>query len=237
MLRTAKQLTGLRMGATDGEIGRVHEFLFDDKHWTIRYLVADTGGWLAGRQVLISPVALEPVNELEGVLPVRLTRARIEESPPVSSELPVSRQHEVEFLGYYGWPNYWYGPLAWGASAYPLPYAPAPEADRVADEAAGDPHLRSTSAVTGYHISAKDGEIGHVDDFIIDDESWAIRYLVVDTRNWWFGKQVVIAPQWISHIDWAESKVSVDLTRDEIKAAPEYEGVDRHQASLPERPS
>ncbi|MEX1049700.1 MAG: PRC-barrel domain-containing protein [Akkermansiaceae bacterium] len=238
MLRTAKQLKGLKLRALDGEIGRIHEFLFDDAHWTVRYLVADTGTWLTGRQVLISPSALEPVDAQAGLLPVRLSQAQIEDSPPVSSDEPVSRQHERYFYGYYGWPNYWYGPMAWGASSYPLAHSPGPAdaalgspgapvdapagASGVSAEETGDPHLRSTAAVSGYHIGASDGEIGHVEDFIIDDETWAIRYIVVDTRNWWYGNQVLISPRWIKDIYWAEMKVSVDLTREQIKAAPAY---------------
>jgi hypothetical protein len=253
MLRTAKQLKGLKLGALDDEIGRIREFLFDDAHWTVRYLVADTGTWLTDRRVLISPSSLEPVDTQAGLLPVRLTREQIEGSPPISSDEPVSRQHERYFYGYYGWPNYWYGPMAWGASTYPLAHSPGPEdaslgspgtaTDTAADaniapsdsEPAGDPHLRSTDAVTGYHIGAADGDIGHVEDFIIDDETWAIRYIVVDTRNWWYGKQVLISPQWIKDIDWAQMKVFVNHTREDIKNAPEYmeETLDReYEAGL-----
>ena len=249
MLITAKQLNGLKLGAKDGEIGKIHEFLFDDEHWTIRYLVADTGTWLTGRQVLISPYSLEPLDDVHGVLPVRLTKQEIEDSPSVATHEPVSRQHENEFYGYYGWPAYWYGPLAWGASAYPLAHSPAtavagttgvpaPDTGVAEDKEKGDPHLRSTRAVSGYHIGATDGDIGHVEDFIIDDETWAIRYMVVDTRNWWFGKHILVSPRWIKSVDWAQMKVFVNLTKDAIKQAPEYtdaglnrdyeEGLHRH---------
>ena len=89
-------------------------------------------------------------------------------------------------------------------------------------EKAWDPHLRSTHDVSGYHIQAADGEIGHVEDFIIDDETWAIRYLIVDTRNWWPGKKVLVSPQWIERVSWSESKVFVNLSRETIKQSPEY---------------
>ena len=65
-----------------------------------------------------------------------------------------------------------------------------------------DPHLRSSAAVTGYHIQATDGDIGHVEDFLLDDRSWTIRFMVVDTTNWWAGEKVLIAPAWIERVDW-----------------------------------
>ena len=85
-----------------------------------------------------------------------------------------------------------------------------------------NPHLRSTKDVSGHHIEAKDGEIGRVEGFIIDDENWAIRYLVIDTKNWWGGKKVLISPQWIDRISWEDLKVFVSLTRERIKQSPEY---------------
>ncbi len=221
MLQRAKELSGYTLGASDGEIGKVSEFYFDDRNWTVRYLVADTGGWLSGRQVLISPYALDPANKGSKVIPVDLTRAQIEKSPALATDRPVSRQYEGDYYSYYGWPAYWGGPYTWGLNAYPMRgparWAEASRLDR--DE---DPHLRSTEAVTGRDIQAKDGEIGHVEDFVIDDETWTIRYLIVDTKNWWPGKKVLISTQWIERISWEESKVFINLTREAIKQGPEY---------------
>jgi uncharacterized protein YrrD len=243
MLRRATELSDYKLGAIDGEIGKVIEFYFDDRSWTIRYLVAETGGWLSLRQVLISPYALGPAKEDAGVIPVDLTREQIEKSPSFNSDRPVSRRYERDYYSYYGWPGYWGGPYAWGLSPYPMrgrrdwpevnrqavddSYGTgqahgldeSSEARRGADE---DPHLRSTADVTGRDIQAQDGEIGHVGDFVIDDETWAIRYLIVDTRNWWPGKKVLISTRWIERISWSESKVFINLTRDAIKRAPEY---------------
>ncbi|MEO8053096.1 MAG: PRC-barrel domain-containing protein, partial [Acidobacteriota bacterium] len=109
MLRKAKDLSGYKLAASDGEIGKVKEFYFDDQSWTVRYLVADTGGWLSGRQVLISPYALDPANEGRNVIPVDLTKHQIEKSPSLDSNKPVSRQYELEYYPYYGWPGYWGG--------------------------------------------------------------------------------------------------------------------------------
>jgi hypothetical protein len=221
MLYNVKTLTGYPLYSLDGEIGHVKEFLFDDRHWTIRYLVADTGNWLTGRQVLISPYALVGGIREEQDISVDLTRKQIEESPSLDSDQPVSRQFENDYYGYYGWPMYWGGTCAWG-------YYPYVMRDRdqwrelTPREKSWDPNLRSTHDVSGHHIAAVDGGIGHVADFILDDETWAIRYLVVDTHDWWPGKRVLISPQWIERVSWSESKVFVNLSREAIKQSPEY---------------
>ena len=223
MLRKVKTLKGYQLHSFDGKIGKVEEFYFDDHHWTVRYLVADTGHWLTGRQVLISPYALAGVNEEEQSLTVELTRKQIEDSPSLDSDKPVSRQFEEDYYGYYGWPFYWGGSSKWGEYSYiereREKWRPLPR-----DEKTWDPHLRSTSAVSGHHLQALDGELGHVWDFIIDDETWAIRYLIIDTHNWWPGKKVLVALQWIERVSWGERKVFVNLSRDTIKESPEYTG-------------
>jgi uncharacterized protein YrrD len=221
MLRRAKDLNGYKLDARDGEIGKVKEFYFDDHSWTVRYLVADTGGWLSGRTVLISPYALDPANEGGQVIPVDLTKAQIERSPLLDTDRPVSRQYEWEYFSFYGWPAYWDGPYTWGPSAYPT-RAQNRWSEASRHERTGDPHLRSTREVTGCNIQAQDGEIGHVDDFVIDDDTWTIRYLIVDTQNWWPGKKVLIPTQWIERISWEESRVFIHLTREAIKQSPEY---------------
>lgn len=229
MMNQVKTLKGYKLDSLDGLIGSIKEFYFDDQHWTIRYLVADTGNWITDRQMLISPYALGLVDQAKETISINLTRKQIEESPSLASDEPVSRQFEVSYYGYYGWPEYWDGPYPWGA--YPrLVRDQGKRQGHTRGERPWDPHLRSTAAVTGYHIQAADGEIGHVKDFIVDDDTWAIRYLVVDTRNWWPGKQILVSPQWAESIDWGEAKVFVDLTRDSIRNAPEYT-----EESLPNR--
>jgi len=221
MLNKAKTLKGYKLNSLEGEIGKVKEFYFDDRHWTIRYLVADTGNWLLDRQVLISPYALAAVNKEEQYIAIDLTKKQIADSPSVDSDKPVSRQFEEAYYGYYGWPMYWGGSYIWGP--YPnIERDPKKWKEYTQDEKAWDPHLSSTNDVSGLDIQAIDGEIGHVEDFIIDDETWAIRYLIIDTQNWWPGKKVLVSPQWIERVSWDESKVSVNLLCETIKQSPEY---------------
>jgi sporulation protein YlmC with PRC-barrel domain len=231
MLRSVKDLRGYAIHATDGVIGEVEDMYFDDERWAIRYLVIDTGGWLSGREVLVSPIAIGQPDWLKQFLPVSLTKAQVEKSPDIDTRQPVSRQHEAAYLGYYGYPYYWGGAGVWGMGAYPgdLTTAGAIDANMKAREMpappSGDVHLRGCRAVTGYHIHASDGEIGHVEDFIVDDHTWAIRYLVVNTSNWWAGHSMLVAPPWIEAVDWSTSKVSVGLTRHAIQSAPRYDAV------------
>ena len=216
MLREAKEFKGYKLRARDGDIGNAREFYFDDRHWTVRYLVADTGGWLSDRQVLISPYALSPANDAEQVLPVDLTKKQIEESPSLYSDQPVSRHYEMQYYAYYG-----YGMYPWGDSPHIVRDRETREATARLEEA-WDPNLRSTGDVTGHHIQALDKEIGHVEDFIIDDQTWSIRYLVVDTKNWWAGKHVLVSPQWIERVSWGELKVFINLSSEVIERSPEY---------------
>ena len=221
MLSKAKTLEGYKLDSLDGEIGKVKEFYFDDRHWTIRYLVVETGTWLADRQVLISPYALVAVNNEEKNIAIDLTKKQIEESPSLDCHKPVSQQFEKTYYLHYGYPVYWGGPFNWGPCPYPV-------LDReqwkipAQDKKGWDPHLRSTHGVSGHHIQTWDGKLGHVEDFIIDDETWAIRYLIIDTHNWWPGKRVLVSPQWIERVSWGERKVFVNLSRETIKQSPEY---------------
>ena len=227
MLTNATQLKGLVIRATDGERGTVDQFYFDDETWAIRYLTVETGGWLGGRLVLISPFSVVHADLLDKRLDVALTKKQVENSPDINTHLPISRQHEAAYLGYYGYPYYWGGPYMWGPAFYPAglasPITASTEtmADSIRKEST-DSHLRSTEAVTGYDIEAADGEIGHVDGFVVDDEAWAIRYIEVATRNWWPGNKVLVSPAWVERVSWTDSKVYVGLSRDAIKNAPEY---------------
>ena len=222
MLDKVKTLDGYKLtNHDDGEIGTVKNFYFDDQYWTIRYLVADTGNWLTGRQVLLSPYALVAVIPEERHITINLTKQQIESSPALSSDKPVSQQYEMDYYGYYGYPLYWGGSYAWGAYPY-LARDYEPEHELTPEEKGWDPHLRSTHEVSGYHIQATDGEIGHIEDFVIDDETWAIRYLIVDTQNWLPGKKILIAPQWIERMSWSESKVFIKFDREAIQQSPAY---------------
>jgi len=229
MQKTIKELKGNTIVATDGDIGTLDDFYFDDKSWTIRYLVTSTGNWFQGKDVLLSPFAVGKAGVSSGRINVTLTKKQVEESPSIDTDKPVSRQHEAQYHDYYGYPYYWSGPYLWGPMYYPeLPVGDQEIVEeRLAErEDAGDEHLRSAAKVTGYHIEATDGEIGHVEDFIIDDETWEIRYMVVDTRNWLPGKKVLIAPRWIHQVSWDNSKVYVNLSRAAIENGPEYHSDD-----------
>jgi uncharacterized protein YrrD len=221
MLFKAKALKGYKLHSRDGEIGKVKEFYFDDRHWTIRYLVADTGNWLTDRQVLISPHALIAVLEEQQQIAIDLTKKQIEDSPSLNSDKPVSRQFEEAYYVYYNWPIYWGGPYVWGSHSYLVRDRKRGQTYHPGGKA-WDPNLRSTHDVSGHHIQATDGEIGHVEDFIVDDETWTIRYLVIDPRNWWPGKKVLVSPEWIERVSWGDSKIFVNLSRQDIQKSPEY---------------
>ena len=228
MLTNTKHLKGFTIRATDGEIGTVSDFYFDDQTWAIRYLVVETGGWLGGRIVLISPISVFNTNWEGKQFDVVLTKKQVEDSPDIDTHKPVSRQHEAAYFGYYGYPLYWEGPNLWGPSLYPagMPL-PAIDSAEIAAEsisrASMDSHLRNMAAVTGYHMGATDGEIGHLEGFIVDDQAWAIRYIEVATRNWWPGKKVLVSPAWIENVSWVDSKVYVGLSRADIQNGPEYD--------------
>ena len=221
MLYTTKTLKGCKLDSLDGEIGKVKEFYFDDQHWTIRYLVADTGNWLTGKQVLISPYALTGVIKDGQCITVNLTKKQIENSPSLESDKPVSLQFEQSYYMYYGWPLYWEGPNMLGT--YPNIVRDIKKIKKSAKgEKTWNPHLRSTHKVSGYNIQTVDGEIGHIEDFIIDDETWVIRYLIIDTKNWWPGNKVLISPRWAERVSWDENKVFVNLTREKVKQSPGF---------------
>ena len=228
MLRSLKQLYGDTLCASDGEIGHVKDFYFDDRTWAIRYMIVDTGSWLTGRSVLISPHALTNFYQDGASRLVNLTREQIRNSPGIDSYKPVSRQYEEEYYRYYQWPPYWDGGMMWGMGGYPTALPPYPDPVPLPARKAGtatdnDPHLRSAQALVGYHLQSSDGEIGHVIDFIVHEKSWAICHLIVETGHWYSGKEIAIAPKHVESISYADSKVFLNVTKEAILAAPEYE--------------
>ena len=227
MLVNAKHLKGLTVGATDGELGTVEQFYFDDETWAIRYLTVETGGWLGGRKVLLSPFSVRAVDWQAKRLHVALSKKLVQDSPSIDTHLPVSRQHETSYLGYYGYPSYWSGPFLWGSVTYPaglkdLVATPQEALEERIRKESMDSHLRSSDGVADYHIEATNGEIGHLEGFVMDDEAWAIRYIEVATRNWWPGKKVLLSPTWIERVSWIRSKLYTGLTRKAIQSAPVY---------------
>jgi hypothetical protein len=224
MLQSIKQLYGDKLGAMDGEVGHVKDFYFDDHNWTVRYVVADTGSWLTGRLVLISPHSLGRLAHTDKILRVGLTRKQIEDSPSIEAHKPVSRQFEEEYHCYYGWPYYWQGDALWGASGVPMMALPAQTlpSSSGARPKGPDAHMRSTQTVNGYNLQANERLLGHVCDFLIDDQSWAIGQLVVKIGHRLSGNEVRIPANKVSRISYEESTVFVDLTGDAVAESPAH---------------
>jgi uncharacterized protein YrrD len=226
MLRSIKPLYDDQLGASDGDLGRVKDFYFDDQSWAVRYVVVDTGTWLASRQVLLSPHAFGEFLQTGKVLRVKLTRKQIEDSPSIERHKPVSRQYEEEYHRYYGWPYYWQGDGVWGMSGFPILEsfpAPPPGGHPAALEPKpkrSDVHLRSMQAVNGYRLQAGDGTAGHVCDFIMDDQSWVIRQLVVKTGHRFTGKEVLIPVGAVDRISYEDSTVFVNLSQAAVEQSP-----------------
>jgi len=227
MFTNTRDMKDLVICGTDGELGCVKEVYFDDETWAIRYLTVETGKWLAGRQVLISPISVAGADWKSYRLDVALTMNQVEQSPDIDAHKPVSCQQEAGYLSYYGYPYYWDHPYARDPAYYPAgltspTYASLEARGERIRRAPMDVHLRSSETLTGYHLHALDGEVGHVDRFIVDDEAWTIRYLEVSTQNWWPGKKVLLSPAWVERVSWEQSKVFVGLKREAIQTCEEY---------------
>ena len=218
MLWDASVLEGYAIDANDGRIGSVSDFLFEDTNWIVRWLVADTGNWLSDRKVLLPLSALGKPDPSLRQFPVELTMQQVKDSPDIDTDRPVSRQHETHIYRHYGWDPYW------GSSGFPMGGGmPLDAVGGDTQQAEGDPHLRSAEAVTGYHVHATDGEIGHVEDFLVEDSDWSIRYIKVDTRNWWPGSKVLISPRSVRSIDRTNRLVHLDVDRRKVKNSPPYD--------------
>jgi hypothetical protein len=224
MTYNIKYLYGSTLIALDGDIGQVKDFYFDDTAWAIRYLVADTGSWLRGKQVLLTPHTFGHWDREGKALSINLTRRRIENSPSIELHKPVSRQYEIEYYRYYGWLPYWNPEAMDALGGFPVVSAPAQ--DRITTRRLPphreDQHLRSTLAVTGYAIHAVDGEIGSVSGFLVDDKSWAVRDLVVNTGHWFSRKEVSIAASKVARISYEDSQVFVSLSKSAIQHIAEH---------------
>jgi uncharacterized protein YrrD len=244
MLYSCQRLIGSKVAATDGDIGKISDVYFDDSAWVLRYLVVETGGWVHSREVLVSPEAIAAADE--AAVLTSLSRQQIEDCPPVDEHKPVSRQYEESLSKYYGWTPYWSTtyPVGAGMCLYPgiigssftvadmqtagnpshhVPH-PESEIEQILREGLpGDAHLRSFNEVRGYHVRAKDGDIGHVQDFLVDADGWRVFAAVIDTRNWWIGRRVVVDIGWFQAVDWADRSVTVGLMRGEIEASPDFD--------------
>jgi len=247
MLRRAKDLLGFAIRAKDDDLGKVHDFYFDDQTWAIRYLVVDVGSWLFGRRVLVAASVLGAPEGEAKVIPVQLTKEQVEHSPDIDLDKPVERQHEIALSSHYGWPMYWSGdPMLYGMTggmdALSIAEQQAVENATAAPDRQGDPNLHSVDKVTSYSVHATDGDIGYVSDFILDEEAWVIRYILFNTHDWLPGKRVLVAPTLVEQLDWEEAKLHVKTTRERIQESPAYDptmplndgplnGANEHQAN------
>jgi hypothetical protein len=246
MLNVISSLKGFELKATDGGLGTVSDFLFDDSTWKVRWMVVDTGRWMSGRKVLIHPSAVVSAEYGARELTVALSKAQVEESPDILEDRPVSRQMQNDLYSYYGRDPLWgggmfgagmYGEAMYGGaiSALATPMSAqvgfGASATREAERGEpdlddGDPHLRSMTEVAGYHVHATDGTIGHVENFLVDSETWGVRYLVVDTSNWWVGQHVLISPHAVKDVDWSGHRIGLDIARDKVRTSPSWNPAD-----------
>lgn len=225
MLVDLLNFKGSKIEAKDGSLGSVSDFYFDDQTFKLRWLIADTGQWLPGREVLIHPSAFGIPHPETHTIPVNLSKEQIEKSPDIAADQPVSMQMEAHLYDYYGWDPVWGAGLG-GISApisTPAYFGSSELAELEKNEGEKDPHLRSFNEVAGYHIHATDGDIGHLHSFFADPADWGIRYLAVDTKNWWPGEHVLIAPFAVRQIIWEDREIRLNLTRDQVRSSPPWD--------------
>ncbi len=244
MLLVAAALKGYDIEATDGSIGMVSDFLFDDRNWKLRWLVVDNSSWLSERRLLLHASVIGTTAYERRALTVALSKAQIEGSPTIRNDQPVSRQMELSLYDYFGASPLWEGGGYFGGGAIASPLSSPPiygqtrmgsaEGD-VLHRDERDPHLRSITAVTGYHVHAKDGLIGHVENFMIDDGRWDIRYIIIDTRNFWPGRHVLLSPHAVSDIDWLRHEFHLNLSRETVRTGPEWNPADLIDAEFEKR--
>jgi hypothetical protein len=229
MLHLAHKVAGATVRGIDGDIGTLEDFYFEEDRWTVRYLLIDTGKWFSGKRVLISPMSV-PNGWGRNEVRLSLTKDQVWNSPEIKDDQPLSSESEGQVLTYYGYPDYWGAGGAWGNYDSPTALIAAPTADKTpaSRESGIDPearHLCSIKKSTGYHLHARNGEIGHVDDFLIGQESWRIRYLLVDTSNWIGGRSVIVSPEAVEGIDKDRGLLRVAADREAIKHAPELDTI------------
>ena len=235
MLHSADDLKACQIQSIDGDLGEINDLYFDDEAWVIRYLVVTTNNWFFKREALVSPIALDTPDWVNKTMQVNLSQKQVDHSPDISVHKPVSRQQEYKYFCYYGYPLYWGGSGLWGEGLYPgglmlenenINEQPnAAQAKAYAESQNNDPHLRSWDKIKGYLVNGSDGEIGHIQDLLIDEQTFAVRYIVVRANYWWIGHDFLVAPQWFNDMKWSDSSVKVNHTREEVKGAPIYDSL------------
>lgn len=222
MLISMKQVVvDSNVKGSDGAIGKLHDALFNGKTWKVRYLIVDTGSWLSETKQLFSPQGLTSTSWPNRSVTVDATRQQFRSSPGVLSDRPISRQMEEELAKHFAWSLYWAAGIGVGKADHREARAASTNREETLLERAED--LRSFNEVTGYHIAAEDGDVGRVDDLLIDDETWNVRFLIVRTGTWFSNKHALISPEWVESIRWSERAVHVDLSRETIKERLEFD--------------
>ncbi|MFY4730553.1 PRC-barrel domain-containing protein [Nitrospira sp. BLG_2] len=222
--RRVRDIAALTLSAIDGQMGSISELYFDDQSWTVRYLVINTGGWLSWRNVLLAPLAVAGIDDADASMRINLRKEQIEQAPPIEEAKPISRQYEEAYYEHFRWAPYWQAGTTFLGTPIPYPEPlPINLDEPVFSESPEESHLRSSVEVTGYGIHAQDGEIGHIEDLVIDDEDWKVRYVEVNTRNWLPGKKALVQTARIKHINWHSRSVTMSLTRQAIQSAPAYD--------------
>ena len=211
MSMKVSELRGDDVLARDGSVGTLHDVYFDDAGWVVRYMVVDTGRWVPGQRILIAPDSVEGALSDPGKLRVGATLEQLRAAPGADDAPPVAEQQRLATAKAFGPPYYWTSPALWAAAS----------AGGSVEATAGDPHLRSSVEVIGYDVEARDGPAGRIEDIVIDAATWRIQDLVVDTTRWWPGGEVRVHPQYVERIDWAERKVRLLLTQEQVKRSGE----------------
>ncbi len=232
MLQSVNDLKGFDIIATDGEIGSIEEFYFEDSSLVVRYLVANTGSWLTGKQNLILPHAITHLDREKRTIHVDLTKDQVIESPGIDKHQPVSRQMEKLVSDYYGERYYWderpnltAAKLESANAAAAFVKSSVTSQSAIAPAPAPDVHLRSMQEIANYSITALDGEIGDVEDFFLETEDWTLRYIGVDTSRILPGKHVLISTERVGEINWAMRNVDVGLSCEQIEQSPDFDKV------------
>jgi hypothetical protein len=217
MLQNLKPLYGRKLGAADGDVGRVKDFYLDDRSWVVRYLEADADSWLPSRRLLFTLQAfgfrsfgISP--DEPAVLRVGLNRKKVEDSPFIEGAGAPTREDEEAYYAYYGLQAYWRPANVKGAPAFPARVLPS---GRVGMPEAS--HLHPTKAMTGYQVCATDGPVGRVLDLRIDKKTWGLMEIVVETGAWYASKKIVICPASVARIDHAVHGIFVNLARRDIR--------------------
>jgi len=229
MLRSLTEMVGYKISATDGEVGRVVQFFLDDERWAVRYLVTETGHFFGSRRVLVSPISVRALDSETRRVQATRSVEKFNNAPGIESEQPVTRRRERENSRYYGYLPYWEGSGCWGNGSVPASLALSGSSAAATDpnDESNSVHVRTTRELRGYRVHGSDGAVGQVASFIVDDLTWEVRYLVVDTSGGWFGKKVLVAPSWAYRVSWANQTIYLDVARSQITAAPAW------KASLP----